>query len=899
MNNEYTFVKYLSLDKTSTEKGKIKIGEPISDDCEGGEGKVFNIKSIDKFENNDFVFKKFHDDYIKRNKDKENKIKEMVLLSLKYNIPSNVCWPFALVYENDKFVGYLMKKVKGISLSKIMHGKKTQSELSNYSDADYTQICLSIMSTIEKLHYYNILIGDINEDNFIVKDPKNVFLIDTDSFQFEKFKCNVGRENYFSPTYYETGILDEDSEGYSICILIFKILMLGRDPFTSLLKADLSKKEKVIKGFFPYNIKTDITKKIIYPPLYVDLWKRLSLNLKLYFINIFTRAESYNGSFELINILEEFLDISIKKKKDLSKNEDRIDENKVQLLNDSNLDFVNKINDKNNIDETETDREIIKNEENLKYKFKNYEIIDAKRRIDNFCEKTNNCKSITKLIDFLNGNPIFEGADYYVVTRKQETREKSRGLYVLIPALKLEIHDESHNVVVNEIISKINYLYDSCLSENNTYENENKIKDTKKINEFSNNLSKLKNYNEKDEIALKGIINKNNDTLDKATNNTIVKVNTITKNNIEISSSEKENSDIIEKKDIIKSNNFDSKNIIKENSKNSNYSNDNGMILSNIRIGYKFKFGKYADKPIVWKVLDCKDCKALIIPDNIIDFKIFDLEKYEYSEIRYWLNDEFLYKAFSSSEKDCIEITKIIVNKKTNDFIYDKLFLLSEEELCKYFTTKKSRIVALTPFAKKIFSKERRIAILTRSAREILSDQNWRIRNLNSNVNLTYVTKKGKIAKTKYSNIMGIRPACWIKFKKTTDGLVKQKNACKDKVALDKNNTKKANSDKINSKLDDEIVNKARGIIYRELGFGNEYNLSNLTTDNWNIIFNDLNKILPMYCKIEECIMLNTYYVGCNFLRIYYVSTDSDQIKGKEDSRKKIIRSLLAYLNEN
>lgn len=116
------------------------------------------------------------------------------------------------------------------------------------------------------------------------------------------------------PTYYENGILDEDSEGYSICILIFKILMLGRDPFTSLLKVE-SKKERVTKGMFPYNIRDDITKKLINRPLYVNLWKRLSIDLKLYFINVFSRVESYNGSFEIINILEDFLNESIEKNK--------------------------------------------------------------------------------------------------------------------------------------------------------------------------------------------------------------------------------------------------------------------------------------------------------------------------------------------------------------------------------------------------------------------------------------------------------------------------------------------------------------------------------------------------------------------------------------------------------
>lgn len=297
---------YIRLLNSKQEQGTLSIGDSIGDDSVGGEGQVLKLLSLSNYNCDEFVIKVFHD--LERNADKENKIKDMLSLSEKYDIPNTVCWPFAIVYDKDKFVGYLMKKAQGVSLSKFMHGKKTQSEFNNYKDCHYAQICLSIMNTVQKLHQYDILVGDINEDNFIVNNPNMVYFIDTDSYQFGKYKCNVGRENYFSPEYYETQMLDENSEGYSIIILIFKILMLGRDPFTSRLNEELSKKEKVIKGLFPYNINDDITKKLISPPFYFELWNKLSLDLKYYFINIFTRYEVYNGTFDIISILEQYLD---------------------------------------------------------------------------------------------------------------------------------------------------------------------------------------------------------------------------------------------------------------------------------------------------------------------------------------------------------------------------------------------------------------------------------------------------------------------------------------------------------------------------------------------------------------------------------------------------------------
>ncbi len=299
-------LKYFRRLNSCCEQGTLSIGDTIGEETFGGEGKVLKLLSLSHYNCDDFVIKIFHN--IERNSDKESKIKSMLALSEKSDIPETVCWPLAIVYdENDKFVGYIMRKAQGFSLSEFMHGKKTQRDFHNYHDSNYIQMCLSILKTLEKLHEYNILVGDINEDNFIVRDPTTIYFIDSDSYQFGKYKCNVGRENYFSPEYYESQIANEDSEGYSIIILIFKILMLGRDPFT--FRTDIQRRDKVIKGLFPYSLNDVEIAKLITPSFYVELWKKLSTDLKQYFINIFTRREVYNGTFDIKCILEQYLDV--------------------------------------------------------------------------------------------------------------------------------------------------------------------------------------------------------------------------------------------------------------------------------------------------------------------------------------------------------------------------------------------------------------------------------------------------------------------------------------------------------------------------------------------------------------------------------------------------------------
>lgn len=86
---------------------------------------------------------------------------------------------------------------------------------------------------------------------------------------------------------------------------------------------------------------------------------------------------------------------------------------------------------------------------------------------------------------------------------------------------------------------------------------------------------------------------------------------------------------------------------------------------------------------IEWIVLDRQDNKALLYSKYILDCKCYNnLLKdvsWETCDIRKWLNDSFYNSAFDSSEKSQI------VNTNVDSVTNDKVFLLSEEEVRKYF----------------------------------------------------------------------------------------------------------------------------------------------------------------------------------------------------------------------
>ena len=116
----------------------------------------------------------------------------------------------------------------------------------------------------------------------------------------------------------------------------------------------------------------------------------------------------------------------------------------------------------------------------------------------------------------------------------------------------------------------------------------------------------------------------------------------------------------------------------------------NQTILSRpARVGDIIQFGGYE-----WRVLDVQDKRALIITENIIEPRPYNDKRedvtWETCTLRKYLNDEF-YAKFSKEEQGRIAETKISnpdnlwYDTKGGADTNDKIFLLSLEEVAKYF----------------------------------------------------------------------------------------------------------------------------------------------------------------------------------------------------------------------
>ena len=200
------------------------------------------------------------------------------------------------------------------------------------------------------------------------------------------------------------------------------------------------------------------------------------------------------------------------------------------------------------------------------------------------------------------------------------------------------------------------------------------------------------------------------------------------------------------------------------------YQYDNGYEKDTF---YWFKY-----EPIRWSVLDADDGKLFITTEMILDSQSFYHESaeapfihnngegyannYELSDIRLWLNNEFLSYAFLEESNDVISTT-VVDNSlastldSANEYICndteDKLFLLSRAETNQYLSIDASAIG--TDYAK--------CQGLYVASEDNNSFYSLRSPYPNQPYQTRYITNEGKVA---YDSItktsLGVRPACWI-----------------------------------------------------------------------------------------------------------------------------------------
>lgn len=115
--------------------------------------------------------------------------------------------------------------------------------------------------------------------------------------------------------------------------------------------------------------------------------------------------------------------------------------------------------------------------------------------------------------------------------------------------------------------------------------------------------------------------------------------------------------------------------------------------MRNAPVGSVFKFGEYKGNDIEWIVLENDGNKMYVVSKYALELRRYHSSQgvitWKQSELRNWLEGEFVYQAFTGDERLCIPYSLVNTNGQVSR---ERVTMLSAEEVLKYFPDTQSRI---------------------------------------------------------------------------------------------------------------------------------------------------------------------------------------------------------------
>lgn len=294
------------------------IGNPSS----GGEGDVYDVEG-----NPDLVVKIYNDK--KRNPDKQDEYNELIT---KIQAMCDICddtimqragWPQQIVYLNGDPMGFTMNKIKYCNTFHQLADTIDRKEKFADNNWKYSlYVAYNLACAVNALHQKGVVIGDINESNFLIgnrtvaekngvfdfKDNGIVYCIDCDSYQVEYngkfYLCRVGKREYTSPElsiimkqeqkkYHEIGVRTKNHDNFGLAVLIFQLLMLGRHPYMGIGTPGYVT-EAINGGYFVFG--KNAGRNQVYPPIPSEMYSTIYYSLNDEVRALFEQAFSHDTS---------------------------------------------------------------------------------------------------------------------------------------------------------------------------------------------------------------------------------------------------------------------------------------------------------------------------------------------------------------------------------------------------------------------------------------------------------------------------------------------------------------------------------------------------------------------------------------------------------------------------
>jgi len=173
---------------------------------------------------NNLAFKIYH----VSSPEKILKLKDFI--SSNFDLPDNVARPFDLVYDlKSEPIGFTMPIAKKCKEMIHLSNKKyrTQEQIDTNS---IIKVFSHVKETLEKIHSNNLVVGDFNDLNALFNQNFLSVFIDVDSYQFGKYPCPVGTDQFIDPNLYGVDLTKKPSfskqtDWYSFAVMFFKSLL--------------------------------------------------------------------------------------------------------------------------------------------------------------------------------------------------------------------------------------------------------------------------------------------------------------------------------------------------------------------------------------------------------------------------------------------------------------------------------------------------------------------------------------------------------------------------------------------------------------------------------------------------------------------------------------------------
>ncbi len=235
----------------------------------GGEGTVYDLQS-----HTGLVAKIYNEP---PSQQLQHKLQRMVAIR-SIHLDRYAAWPSHILQDFDgNMVGFVMRNLSGYV--PLHHVFSPMDRKKMFPDKGYNflvHVARNLATAFFRLHEAGLVVGDVNEGNILVSANGMVAFIDCDSFQVQDgntyFYCEVGVPRYTPPELlrrksFEKVVRTTNTDCFSMAVLLFQLLFLGRHPFAgrNTSSADMDEETAIRLGHFAYSLTTE-KRKLTPPP---------------------------------------------------------------------------------------------------------------------------------------------------------------------------------------------------------------------------------------------------------------------------------------------------------------------------------------------------------------------------------------------------------------------------------------------------------------------------------------------------------------------------------------------------------------------------------------------------------------------------------------------------------